>query len=122
MSVIVQQALYRYAAPMAAAVTRLLALIALIIMPFGMATTAAMAGPTHHATAMAGSGHCDDQQQDQAPVSKPMDCAAACAALASPAVPLFEAPAKPKAPRTITAAAPFNGIILEIATPPPRLG
>lgn len=110
---------------MTAALLRLLTLLALVLVPIGMTSAPAAASPTpasHHMAA----GHCDEQpEDDQAPASK-MDCAAMCATMCT-ALPAMDAAApnpllKPKAPRTIAVAKPFDGIILELATPPPRLG
>jgi hypothetical protein len=106
---------------MIAALFRLLTLLALVLMPIGMTSAPAAASPmpaSHPMTA----GHCDEQpDQDQAPASR-MDCAAMCTALpatdAAAPTPVF----KPKAPRTIAVATRFDGIILEIATPPPKHG
>ena len=123
MSVIVQTAMSPYGARMTAALLRLITLLALVLMPFGMASSPAMAQPmpANHGTVQA--GHCDEQSdQDKAPShsSQQMHCAM-CAALPAseptPAVVL-----RPTAPRIIATVSPFNGIELEIATPPPRHG
>ena len=120
--VIVGQAFGRYVAAVASVMLRMLALIALVIMPFGMTAAPAQAQPVHHAMAMAGNGHCDEQQdQHRAPTRNQTDCAAACTALPAPAEPILARPLKPKAPRAVALVAPFHGIVLEIATPPPRL-
>ena len=121
-SVIVQKGSRHYVAAMASAVFRLLALIALVLMPIGMGAAPALAAPDHHAMmTTAGSGHCDEQQdQDQAPAQKQMDCMAACTALPAPAAPALTPALKPTAPRMIDVAAPFTGIEPEIATPPPK--
>jgi hypothetical protein len=117
--VIAQQASLHYGAGMTAALLRLLTLLALVLMQIGMTSAAAAASPvpaSHHMMA----GHCDGQpQQDQAPASK-MDCAAMCTALPATDAAATPAVLKPKAPRTIMAATRFDGIIVEIATPPPR--
>jgi hypothetical protein len=117
---------------MAAAALRLLALIALVLMPFGMAGTPALAAPVanDHRTAMghevAGMemSHCADRQdgqRDKAPTPKPMNCMAACAAIPAPGVPLLAEAMKPALPRAVFLATPFSGIDPEIATPPPKL-
>lgn len=104
---------------MTAALLRLLTLLSLVLMPIGMTSAPAAASPmpaNHHMMA----GHCDKQsEKDQAPASK-MDCAAMCTALPATDLAATLAVLKPKAPRTIMAATRFHGIILEIATPPPR--
>ena len=121
MSVIVRTGFGPYVAHMIAAFMRLLALLALALMPLGMTGAPATASPMPANHAMASADHCDEQgDQDQAPASR-MDCTAMCTALpasesAAPSLVL-----KPKAPRTIAVANPFDGIILEIATPPPKL-
>lgn len=124
MPVIVTKALRPYDAAMAAAFLRLLALVALIVMPFGMASTPALAQPADQAMSIGHAmptGHCGDQQApDKAPAL--MDCTAACTALPASIAPMPEPLLKPKALRTITISVPFADIEPEIATPPPRLG
>ena len=106
---------------MAAAFAKLMTLIALVLMPIGMASASAVASPVDHA-AMSQSGHCGDQgEEDQAPGAKRMDCTAACTALPPSLEPVLAPPLKPLAQRTVAVAAPFKDIVLEIATPPPRL-
>lgn len=117
---------------MAAAVLRLLALIALVLMPFGMASTPALAVPAgnDHRMAMgpdtAGMdmSHCADEQNDdrnEAPTPGSMDCMAACAAIPAPGVPALTKAIRPASPRAVFLATPFSGIDPEIATPPPKL-
>lgn len=123
MSVIVQTASGFYGLRMSAALLRLLTLLALVLMSFGMASTPAVAQaiPANHAVTQ--TGHCDKQSPDHnnAPVhsSQQMHCAM-CAALPASEPPTPAAEFRPTAPRTIAAVSPFNGIELEIATPPPR--
>lgn len=109
---------------MASPVIRLLALIALVSMPLGMSETTAHAAQIDHGMTMSGSGHCQEKSdQEKAPASKKMDCAAACTAL--PATGPAAAPTaglKPADPSTIASVTIFSGIVLEIATPPPKLG
>ena len=117
-SVIVQKASAIYGTGMASAVFRLLALVALVIMPLGMSSAPALAGAVDHAAAPA--GHCDEQPvQDEAPQSK-MDCTAMCTAIPAADVPTSAPALQPKAPRTMAISAPFSGVEPEIATPPPR--
>ena len=124
MPVIVAKASRPYDATMVATVLRLLALVALIVMPFGMASTPALAQPADQAMATGHSmpaGHCGDQQApDKVPAK--MDCTAACTALPASIAPMPDPLLKPKALRTITIYVPFADIEPEIATPPPRLG
>ena len=122
MSVIVQTSSSHYGASMTTALLRLITLLALVLMPFGMASGPAMAQPMPANHAMAQAGHCDDQSdQDKAPAhsSQQMHCAM-CAALPASEPPTPAAELRPTAPRIIAAASPFNGIELEIATPPPK--
>ncbi len=106
---------------MAAAFAKLMTLIALVLMPIGMASASAVASPVDHA-AMSQSGHCGDQgEDDQAPDAKRMDCTAACTALPPALEPVFAPMLKPLGQRMIAVAAPFKGVVLEISTPPPRL-
>lgn len=139
-SVIAAKASGTYWSVMAAAILRLLALVALVLMPIGMAGGPAMAMPTpadhvmtqatpgHHAMtqqmpadhATMPMGHCDEQPgEDNAPPSK-MDCMAMCTAMLATAV-LEPGPVmKLAAPRSLALSRPFSGIEPELATPPPR--
>jgi hypothetical protein len=123
MSVIVAKGSGYYDTIMVGAVLRLLALVALIVMPIGMAGTPALAQSTDHAMATGHfmpAGHCGDERvPDKAPAK--MDCTAACTALPGSATPMPTPLFKPKILRTITISAPFVDIEPEIATPPPRL-
>lgn len=105
---------------MTAAVFRLLALIALVLMPMGMAgaPAAASAMPADHGMA---AGHCEGQSgSDEAPAAN-MDCTAMCTAIPAresvAQAPLFQR----TAPRSIALAFAFEGIVPETATPPPKL-
>ena len=111
---------------MAATLLRLLTLTALLLMPFTMVSAPAQAHhdqggamPAAHQAdhdAMHGGGH------DQPPPSA-MDmsqCLLMCAALPAGEASPMAAPDLPRAPLILAAAKPINGIILEIATPPPR--
>lgn len=122
MSVIAGKGGGPYGAAMAAALLRLLALVALVLMPLGMAGAPAIAQqmPMDHAAMAMGGGHCDEEpEQDKAPASK-IDCAAMCTALPAADAPATALRLKLTAPRTITIVGPFAGIEPEIATPPPR--
>ena len=121
MSVIVRTGFGPYVARMIAALLRLLTLLALVLMPLGMTGAPATASPMPASHAMASANHCDEQgDQDEAPAPK-MDCTAMCTALPATDSPAPSFVLKPKGPRTIAVAGPFDGIILEIATPPPKL-
>jgi hypothetical protein len=104
---------------MALLLLRLLALAALLVMPFGMAAPAS----AHGSAAMAAEGHCaPDSKPDRADKSIAMShCAGSCTALPSevpvaPRVALGSAlqPVLHKPDRPTTEAP-------EIATPPPKL-
>ena len=106
---------------MAVALFRIFALVALVLMPFGMAAEPALAKPADHVMAM--TGHCDDTGQKQdAPARKAMDCTASCTALPAADVAIPEPMFTPTLPRITAFASPFSGIEPELATPPPKLG
>ena len=124
MSVIVQTASTPYGARMIAVLSRFVLLLALVLMPFGMAGTPANAQPMPANHEMVQQGHCDEQSdRDKAPAhsSQQMHCAM-CAALPAAEPPSPSASLRPATPRKIATVSPFNGIDLEIATPPPRQG
>lgn len=121
-SVIVETASRSYGARMAAAVIRLLTLLALVIMPFGMAGAPATAqsGSTEHS--LTSTGHCDEQSgQKGSPVksTQMMHCAM-CVALPAAEAPKPAEAMLPAAPRAIAAVTSVDSIELEIATPPPK--
>ena len=103
---------------MPALIVKLLTLVALALMPFGM--SAASAAPAHHAPAAA-ARHCDEQGSQ--PVQSPdrMDCAMTCSML----VGAQSGPAEPvPVLRLPTARLPAKrgaGLHPDTATPPPKL-
>ncbi len=103
-----------YVPGMAAALIRLVLLVALALMPMGMASAPAAApAPT-------AAGHCDEHQQ---PADAPMmdvHCAT-CAALPAIAAPPGDPGLRPETPRFARAAGALSNTEPEIATPPPRL-
>ena len=106
---------------MAAAALRLLTLIALMLMPIAMAGAPALAQPAPVEHAMASMGHCDEMPgEDQAPPSSKMECTAMCTALPAGFGMAAEPMMKPRPQRSMAAGASFDGIVPEIATPPPR--
>ena len=110
-----------YSVPMRSLVLRLLALVAVMLMPFGMA--AAPAAPVHHQVAMdMAAGHCSDEGTAPDSSGAPADCTMGCAS-ALPAADLAVASSHPVSrSATQPAIEPIlSGIDLEIATPPPRL-
>lgn len=120
MSVIVQTSSNPYGASMTAALFRLITLLALALMPFGMASAPAMNQPMPANHSMAQAGHCEGQpEEDQAPASK-MDCTAMCSALPATDAPTPTPRLKLAAPRSTAIVVAYAGIEPEIATPPPR--
>jgi hypothetical protein len=106
-----------YVTAMAAALLRILMLVALALMPLGMTGAAAAAAPSPSAVA----GHCDDHQKPvDAPAKMEVHCAT-CAAL--PVVPanLTERGVRPELPRLAKAANALSDTEPETDTPPPRL-
>ena len=99
---------------------RLLTLVALVLMPFGMGNSAAIAGH-HRATAAA--GHCDDQGGEPAEQSsdQAIDCATACSMLATTESVLEEGSPTIFAPATRPLADRASGLHPDTATPPPKL-
>lgn len=124
MSVIVQSSPGHYGGRMPVALLRIITLLALVLMPFGMTLAPATAQPMPAGHSMARVGHCDDQaDQTQAPLhqSQQVHCAM-CAALPASPPPACAADLQQTAPRVIAPVFPFDGIELEISTPPPRRG
>ena len=100
-------------------VLRLLTLVALVLMPFGMGATAATAG--HHAPAAA--EHCEDQGGEPANQSSDpaIDCAMACSMLAT-AEGGFDGGLPALSQPTARAIADRESSLHpETATPPPKL-
>jgi hypothetical protein len=110
-----------YGSSMAAAIIRLLALVALMLMPLGMSAPAmTQSAPAPHA--MAPAGHCDEQPEpDKSPKPQP-GCTAMCTAIPAAEAPALADIVKPVAPRSVSISVPFIGVEPEIATPPPRHG
>lgn len=106
---------------MSAAILRLLTIASLVLMSLGMGTVAAAQAPTVDSA----SRECVDHPQGSGPAdtrdhASPL-CSMSCTAL--PAGPVNAVPPAPPVsePATIAALPGLAGIILEIATPPPRL-
>lgn len=100
---------------------RLLAILAILTMPFGMAAAPAAAADEHHSAAMP-MEHCPDGQDRQRdPGGSFAECAMPCSA-ALPAANLSPAVAitLPRAPAEPAFQIALSGILLEIATPPPK--
>jgi len=99
---------------------RVLVVMTLVLMPFTM--TAAPASAHAMRGTAAANMHCDDHQQPQTPRQADLaQCMLMCAALPAAEALTISPPAVPKAPRRLALAEPIHGVILEIATPPPRL-
>jgi len=103
------------------AFTRLLALIALLLMPFAMASAPASTPfEAHGAGSELAPGHCAGGQEadDEADLSD--GCAMPCAS----ALPAFQQSGEKRAAVAVASALAvqpaFAGIELEIATPPPK--
>jgi hypothetical protein len=98
---------------MASAVLRLLALIALALMPLSMVSAPAAAQPVP-------AGHCDDHPKPaDAPAGPKVHCTA-CAALPAIDAPAPIAEMAPEAPTLIGLVSSLAGIEPDIATPPPK--
>jgi hypothetical protein len=102
-------------------VLRLLTLLALVLMPFGMATAGAM--PAHHAPAAATAEHCDghDGQPAEQTRDQSMDCAISCSMLAIAQVDVEGPSAARPVPTARPLVQPHAGVPPDTATPPPKL-
>jgi hypothetical protein len=119
-SIIVRRDAEAYLAPMASAIFRLLALFAVLLMPFGMAAAPAAAATGHHQASMP-ANHCGDM-----PVEKDVGGLADCAMPCSAALPATDLAPAELAPIARTTGEPWiehrlAGVLMEIATPPPKL-
>lgn len=108
-------------APVSAFGARLLLLVAVLLMPLGM-SAAPGAVPAHHGAAAAmPMQHCPDQPPAKSGQPGAPECTMACAG-ALPAADIGFAAAEPAStlPAQPALVASLSGILLEIATPPPR--
>ena len=111
-----------YRIVMALTVLRLLTLVALMLMPFGMGAAPAMAQQVSTAQATTSMDHCDKQSDENgAPAPQQTDCAVMCIAISSAANPTPPPLLQPVAPRSIALATLFVGVEPDIATPPPKI-
>lgn len=103
-----------------AAILRLLALLAMVLMPFGMAAAPAAPAQSHHSSA--GMEHCPDESSTMDLAGGPGGCAMPCSA-ALPAGDAGPIDSPSLARSLVDAGRPpaLAGLVLEIATPPPRL-
>ena len=106
---------------MPALILRLLTLVALVLMPFGMGT--AIAAPVYHAPASVSAAHCEDERREPVDQSteQAIDCAMACSMVATaetgvdePSPDLRLVMARPLAERG-------SDLHPDTATPPPKL-
>lgn len=95
-------------------------LVAMIAMPAAMALAPVAAQAAPIAAGQPGNGHCDSQEQEKVPGM--IDCKATCGALTAAPARVTEPMPLPAPPPAIGPARRFGGIILDIATPPPRNG
>lgn len=101
-------------------VLRLLTLVALVLMPFGMG--AASAVPAYHASVTATAGHCDEpagQPVKQSP-DQAIDCAMACSMLATTEARLDDRARSLRVPNARPLADRDAGLHPDTATPPPK--
>lgn len=108
---------------MPAALLRLLTALAVLWMPFGMAPAfaAAPAPMDHHSMAADKACHGDPAAPDKADKAQAL-CAAMCTVLPADAPIALPARIAVPVPQTLGVVPPLDTILLEIATPPPRLG
>lgn len=101
---------------MLAALLRLVMLVALAFMPFGMTNAPAMAA----SVSKSASGHCEEHQKpSDAPARMDIHCATCVTLPAEASTELLEL--RPEAPTVISAAHALSDMVPEIATPPPKL-
>lgn len=100
-------------------IARLLLIISVLLMPFGMAPAAS--APVH--AAMAGmSSDCPDQQTGHSGKHGMADCAMACGSALPADEERRDTPQLMAAPSpAMTASEPLHGLHPDIATPPPKL-
>lgn len=116
MSVIARQASPSYLSDMAKVLFRLLAMIAIVLMPVSGVSAPAMA----QASSSADAGNCSDHQQpSKDPDQKQAHCTA-CNALPALAAPSVVAELVPETPRLLTRIHGIQGVAPELATPPPK--
>lgn len=117
MSVIARQCHGAYFAPMPRLLLRIFALVAVLSMPAVMTGTPAAAQPA----ATAESRHCSNEDKPAEDSARQQIHCMACSALPALDEPAPVAALVLKVPRRIARTRPISGIVLEIATPPPKL-
>ena len=103
-----------------AAVLRFVTLLAVLLMPFGMAAAPAAPAVEHHASAAMPMEHCPEAPKSDLG-GGPADCAMPCSA----ALPVAEIHVSEMEPMARTPGQPsveprLAGVLMEIATPPPK--
>ena len=106
---------------MPALIIKMLTLVAILAMPFGMG--AASASPGHHAPIAAEAGHCGEQGRE--PAKKTPDhlagCAAGCAMFIADSAAAIDRLAVPSQMMGQRPAKRWTSLPAETATPPPKL-
>ena len=105
--------------PMVGKMLRLLALLAVLVMPFGMVTETAAAATHLGAMAASPSGHCDPSPRSELPTGI-SDCGMACAAALPAFGPTPDDPSLVLCIPEVRAAKALTGLPPETATPPPK--
>ncbi len=118
MPVIARQGSQPYLRPMASAVLKLVAFLAVLLMPLGIATAPAAAEP-HSATAA--SGHCDEHQKPAEAPAEPQAHCTGCSALPAMEAPAAAGEARPQAPMLLALSDFRAGVEPDTITPPPKL-
>jgi hypothetical protein len=111
-----------YLAPMLSRLLRFLAMIAMLLMPFGMAAAPAAPDIGHHASASMAGEHCPEAPDEQDAGGSVSGCAMPCSA-ALPAGDETRVDSHPSIPAPLISwlSPAFSSVELEIATPPPKL-
>ena len=122
--VIARQASRVYLRDVAAALFRLLAIAAMILMPvgMGMAPAAAAPVPTHHSMNGQEDGHCGQKPDSRSGEAMTMQCAGACSALPAEPSTISTQELAPVACLTAAPVEVLHGVMLPLSTPPPRFG
>lgn len=100
------------------AFANIMAVVALVLMPLSMAAAPANAHPVLHKTA---TEPCDQNSREkEAPTPKGVDCAAMCTTAPPIAEQLSQPHQEVNLPLLISLATVFDGIVHDVATPPPK--
>jgi hypothetical protein len=120
--VIARQARRAYVEMVIAALFRLMAIAAIILMPIGMGMApAAAAGPSsHQTTGSSAEGHCGQKPDSDNDNTMPMQCAGSCSALPSQPAATSVHELAPMACHLVGRVKVLHGVLLRLSTPPPR--